>query len=425
MKVAVLKSSIWFCPEDKKSDTENIMLHFGSYAHYLGFCDTLLGHLSNPEILDKLIPCYKKNKDPTKGYEWEGMPEYVPVDLSQNPEVRLVFRGDDQKRFIKQFIFDNYGVKKLTNKSCWIPERPDKLNTFKDKICFSGDITPKYPIYIISKGRAALKKSTANYLIKCGIDFKIVVEPSEFAEYKKYYTSDILLVAPEDFSRRGQGGIPVRNFVWEHSISTGAKRHWILDDNISCYYRVNESQKTKILSGAIFKSVEDYTDRYENVKMSGHNYSFEVVAIQNPAPVYKNKRVFSSILLSNDIYPQFAWRGRYNEDVDLFLRILKAGHCTLSFNHIAANKAKTMNCKGGNTDTIYAVEDYAYKKAKELYDNHTDCVIMKKKYGRMHHEYIPKNLPNPQLVWKSEKSPITDYELEYVRIEDLEGIEDI
>ena len=88
---------------------------------------------------------------------------------------------------------------------------------------------PKYPVYVISKGRADTCL-TANFLLKDKVDFRLVIEPQEYDKYSKHYDSSIIITTP--FKNLGQGSIPVRNFVWEHSKSIGAKRHWIMHDHL-------------------------------------------------------------------------------------------------------------------------------------------------------------------------------------------------
>ncbi|MCP6324563.1 hypothetical protein NL453_29480, partial [Klebsiella pneumoniae] len=56
------------------------------------------------------------------------------------------------------------------------------------------------------------------------------------------------------------GSIPARNFVWEHSISEGHKRHWILDDNIRDFYRSHKNTRLIVRSTAPFRVCEDFTD---------------------------------------------------------------------------------------------------------------------------------------------------------------------
>ena len=88
---------------------------------------------------------------------------------------------------------------------------------------------PKYPIYVISKGRSDVCY-TANFMLKDKLDFTLVIEPQEYDDYARFYDEKLLLVTP--FSNLGQGSIPVRNFVWEDSIKKGHDKHWCVDDNI-------------------------------------------------------------------------------------------------------------------------------------------------------------------------------------------------
>ena len=89
----------------------------------------------------------------------------------------------------------------------------------------------KYPIYIISKGRWD-SRFTSKALDEMKQPYKIVVEPKEYDMYAQYISADKIICLPDNFSEQNQGGIPARNFVWEHSINEGHERHWILDDNI-------------------------------------------------------------------------------------------------------------------------------------------------------------------------------------------------
>ena len=120
--------------------------------------------------------------------------------------------------------------------------------------------------------------------------------------------------------------------------------------------------------------------------MAGHNYTFFAITTNTDLkPITINTRIYSTILLSNDIFPEFYWRGKYNEDTDLSLRILKAGYPTILFNNILADKSKTLTQSGGNTDTIYNVENSMYLKAASLQEQHPDVVKIVQRFGRDHH----------------------------------------
>jgi hypothetical protein len=239
-------------------------------------------------------------------------------------------------------------------------------------------MNPKYPIYIISKGRAESRK-TSRALEKIMVPYKIVIEPQEFKDYSKYISPKKILILP--FSNLGQGSIPARNWVWNHAVKSGTKRHWILDDNIRGFYRLNKNMKVKCESGTIFKCAEDFTDRYLNVPMSGLNYFMFAPARDRLPPFYLNTRVYSCILLDNsDQYKPIRWRGRYNEDTDLSIRFLKAGYCTILFNAFLAYKETTMTMTGGNSDKLYK-KDGRLQMAQSLwrqYQNHVNYRPFKK-----------------------------------------------
>lgn len=241
-------------------------------------------------------------------------------------------------------------------------------------------MNPKYPVYVISKGRYE-RPLTARALASIGVPFRIVVEPQEVELYAKAVGRDVVLELP--FSNLGQGSIPARNFVWEHSIAAGGERHWILDDNIRGFFRLNRNLKTPVADGTIFRAAEEFVDRYENVGKAGFNYFMFASRKARMPPYYLNTRVYSCILLRNSL--PFRWRGRYNEDTDLSLRILKAGWSTVLFNAFLAYKETTMTMAGGNTDELYQ-GDGRRRMAESLIQQHPDVTKLAWKWGRWQHQ---------------------------------------
>lgn len=256
---------------------------------------------------------------------------------------------------------------------------------------------PKYPIYILSKGRWE-SRLTSKSLEEINCPYRIVVEESEYDNYAAVIDPKKIIVLPKDFREdprygikdhkgRVGGSIPVRNFIWEHSIKEGHERHWVLDDNIRYFYRLNRNTKRRFGDASCFRFCEEFTDRFENVKMSGMNYAFFAPAGDAKIPYYLNTRVYSCILLSNDI--QHRWRGKYNEDTDLSIRILKDNWCTILFNAFLCGKAGTLSMKGGNTEEVYKLGDKEfdnrYEFAESLKEQHPDIVQITEKWGRNHH----------------------------------------
>jgi len=240
-------------------------------------------------------------------------------------------------------------------------------------------MNPNYPVYIISKGRWE-SRLTSKALEKIGMPYHIVIEPQEYNSYAAVIDPAKIYTLP--FSNLGQGSIPARNWVWEHSISIGAQRHWILDDNMSGFYRFNRNLKTPVSSGTIFYAAENFTDRYQNIAISGFNYFMFLKNKYKQPPYILNTRIYSCILIKNDI--PYRWRGRYNEDTDLSIRVLKDGWCTVLFGTFLTFKETTMSMKGGNTDELYK-DDGRLKMAESLQQQHPDIVKVVWKWNRWQH----------------------------------------
>lgn len=143
----------------------------------------------------------------------------------------------------------------------------------------------KYPIFIISKGRWD-SHFTAKTLDKMNVEYRIVVEPKEFPQYSAVIEESNIIVAPENFSERGEGGIPVRNFVFETAIREGHKKHWILDDNIRYIGMANKNCRTPCRNIKPFLVCEDFTDRFKNIALSGMNYTMFFIPQSPPPPFY-------------------------------------------------------------------------------------------------------------------------------------------
>lgn len=244
----------------------------------------------------------------------------------------------------------------------------------------------RYPVYIISKGRHE-SRLTSKALEEMRVPYHIVVEPQEYDLYATVIDPAKIYTLP--FSNLGQGSIPARNWVWENAIKTGAKRHWILDDNMQHFRKLVGTKRILVSDGEPFCKTEIFVDRYSNIALAGMNYEMFVVPhskVRRP-PVVFNTRIYSCILIDNTI--PFRWRGRYNEDTDLSLRVLKAGYCTALLNAYMCKKIDTMVMKGGNTDVLYKqTEDFdgRLEMAKSLVAQHPDVTKITRRWGRWQHQ---------------------------------------
>lgn len=240
---------------------------------------------------------------------------------------------------------------------------------------------PRYPVYVISKGRSDCCL-TAKFLRVDGVPFRLVVEPQEEEPYRKLY-GDAVRVLP--FSNLGLGGIPARNWCWENAKAEGHARHWILDDNIRKMRRMYKGLRLACEAGGALAAVEDWTDRYENLAISGLNYTFfaNTRGTFRLPPFYLNCHVYSCLLIDNAL--PYRWRGRYNEDTDLCLQVISGGLCTALVNAFLIDKAATMTMKGGNAAELYK-GDGRLRMARSLQRAWPYVVDTIRRFGRPQHK---------------------------------------
>lgn len=128
-------------------------------------------------------------------------------------------------------------------------------------------MNPKYPIFIPSKGRVE-SRLTSKALDAIGVPYQCVVEPQEFDDYAAVLSREKLIVLP--FSDKGL--VATRNWIWDRAVEQGLRYFWTIDDNIRGFYRWNKNLKVPVADGAILRAAEDFSERYNNVAISGLNY---------------------------------------------------------------------------------------------------------------------------------------------------------
>lgn len=269
----------------------------------------------------------------------------------------------------------------------------------------------KYPIYIVSKGRYE-NPLTANMFLRNNVDFKILVEPQEYDLYKNNIPKEKIQVLP--FSNLGVGSYPARNFAWQDSIKNGFDRHWCFDDNIHRMRIFKNKKRIPVDVGKALVCAEEFTDRYENIGISGFTYYYLMIpGAATKKPFYLNCHVYSAMLMKNDI--KYRWRLKYNEDVDLCLQVLHAGMCTVLFNMFMIDKVSTVaKMRGGNQEELYMGNDTNKKilKARSLEEIWPQYAKTTIKFNRPHHHvdwkrhFKQKLIRRKDIDFNSVKSPV-------------------
>lgn len=266
-------------------------------------------------------------------------------------------------------------------------------------------MNPNFPVYIVSKGRAT-NGLTTRALHEMGVPHFIVVEKQELDDYRNGRCFGDLLVLPNNYKEeyelcddlgftKSTGPGPARNFCIDHSKSLGFTHHWVMDDNIDAFHYLNKNEKFEVRTGSTLKAAEDFVLRYFNVPVAGLNYYSFCKKTVKVAPYTLNTRIYSCLLIQNN--SGYKWRGRYNEDTDLSLRVLKDGHCTIQFNAFLCGKITTQRMKGGNTDDFYE-PDGTLPKSQMLADLHPDVAKVVFRFNRWHHHVDYSRFKNNRLI---------------------------
>ena len=275
-------------------------------------------------------------------------------------------------------------------------------------------IEPRYPIYVPSKDRYEIRHRrwahlppapapTLKFLERDKVPHYIVAEPHQAEEYEKRYPAAEVLVLPWS----DKGLVAARNWIKDHSLARGDKRHWQIDDNIRYLVRLNRQKRLPVRAGIALAACEDFCDRYENVAVAGLNY-VNFCGVPQP-PFVLNAHVYSCTLVLNELTQR--WRLEQNDDVDMCLQVLTAGWCTVQLNAFLCQKVPTMKMPGG-MGKLYD-GDGRLRGARMLERAWPGVASVDRRFERPHFE-IKKN-------WRPFDTPLrrrTDIDWDKIRTDD-------
>lgn len=96
-------------------------------------------------------------------------------------------------------------------------------------------MNPRYPIYIVSKGRWE-SRLTSKALELMNVPYKIIIEEQEYKQYSSVIDNKKILILDKKYQKeyntfddlgdiKSKGPGAARNFAWDHSIENGYKWH--------------------------------------------------------------------------------------------------------------------------------------------------------------------------------------------------------
>ena len=212
-----------------------------------------------------------------------------------------------------------------------------------------------WPIYIPSKGRPNPK--TAIFLKANGItNFKIVVEPQDYARYRNNYNSYYILQLPKD----DQGIWYARDFIKTYARLNHQKYHSQFDDDLNFYKRDYKKKKNihiipdKKYPNEFYKILWDM-EKFTDI---GHCQDLHIIAFTHRGFAFAqteklkwNHHVASAFLLYSESEAEF--RPNTIEDLDLCMQILTKGYNTLTFTKYIYGNPPNNTQPGGLTGEYY------------------------------------------------------------------------
>lgn len=177
-------------------------------------------------------------------------------------------------------------------------------------------------IYIPSKGRAGTAKTITAILQEAPLFHRIVVEPQDFAAYRKAYPKASLLQLPAN----NKGISAARNFCLNHAIEQGHEHMWMIDDDLGGVGEVVNGKIKKSTYAKVLGAATELLGQFENLVVGGLEY-------QQYAWAAKKEFAFNSycdtcVYLNVKNARHFRYRENIKEDRDMALQALSSGYIT-------------------------------------------------------------------------------------------------
>ena len=216
-----------------------------------------------------------------------------------------------------------------------------------DEIVREAPVDVKLSVYIPSRGRAGIETSSS-LLTACETDYKIVVEPRERDAYLEIYGDRVLVMDENDM------GIGYsRQFILEHARSAGHLYHWQMDDNIVYLERRSATTKPeRVVVGRAMAVLEKIVQEFPNV--AGANFQAKAYAFGQQHRSLRFNAITSCCMIYRDVGIDISVEAPGTEDTDYSLKMLFAGHCTITLTRFAYEKVPYWQRTGGCHDSLYA-----------------------------------------------------------------------
>lgn len=209
-----------------------------------------------------------------------------------------------------------------------------------------------------------------------GIDFSIIVEPQDVASYSEW--AGHLLVLPLN----DQGLVFSRNFTINYAREKRLDWFWMVDDDITSFYKSEAGKNISISPFDAFTRSEKLFKNRGDVAQSAMEYQQYSWSQKKPITLNSYCDVCVCINVERTRGIKYRKQVTLKEDRDFTLQCLSLGYKTLRTNYIAFSCPKNGSNQGGlYEDYKSGLETESVREMCRLWGN-TICSPVTKKDGR-------------------------------------------
>jgi hypothetical protein len=214
-------------------------------------------------------------------------------------------------------------------------------------------------VFITTKGRYNNCKTAdlfGNYA-----SLYLVVEPQEYEKYKANYPNVNIMVLPVN----NNGLSYARNYIKAHTIEKGIKFYWLLDDDISHFYKRNG---TKLIRTIWLDCLYDATKLFMENNIACGGLEYRQFAWSANKRLIQNSFCDSAVYINNEL-TEGLW---YNEDLklkidrDFCIKVINAGQKTGRDTMNAFSVPPNGSNAGGLKEVAYDIIDLEKNMCKKM-----------------------------------------------------------
>lgn len=247
----------------------------------------------------------------------------------------------------------------------------------------------KYPVFILSKGRADKQYATTISLLEASnIPYTVFVEPQELELYKKAFPLAEGFVTLKEGTT---GEANVRQSILEYAREQKIPAYWQLDDNIRAFNRVDNRRVGKVTAKEVLMAIEGLFDRYERIGMASADH--QQVAWAQVKPFTFNRGTWCCVLTSTEAPINYDLTLPMRCDVDIVLQVLTSGWHTIVSHKWCMTKPSAGKSPVGGLHDVY--RDGRHNQG---------AIMVAKKWGKyVQLKERDAGMLNSAIVWKELK----------------------